>query len=79
LRDEAHYFANNFNAELRSKKIKESILDEFKGIGESKKAELLKHFGTIKNLKSATIDELAQQKGIGLKTAERLSQFLEQN
>ena len=79
LRDEAHYFANNFSAELRSKKIKESILDEFKGIGESRKRELLKHFGTIRNLKNATINELIQQKGIGEKTAERLLQFLEQN
>ena len=79
LRDEAHYFANNFNAELRSKKIKESILDDFKGIGENRKAELLKHYGTIKNLKRASIDDLVQQKGIGLKTAERLSEFLEQN
>ena len=79
LRDEAHYFANNFNAELRSKKIKESILDEFKGIGENKKSELLKRFGTIKNLKRATIDQLIQEKGIGLKTAEKLSQFLEEN
>ena len=79
LRDEAHYFANNFNAELRSKKIKESILDDFKGIGEIRKAELLKRFGTIKNLKRATIDDLVQQEGIGLKTAKRLSQFLEQN
>ena len=79
LRDEAHSFANNFNAELRSKKIKESILDDFKGIGETRKAELLKRFGTIKNLKRATIDDLVQQEGIGLKTAKRLSQFLEQN
>lgn len=79
LRDEAHYFANNFNAELRSKKIKESILDDFKGIGENRKTELLKHYGTIKNLKRASIDDLVQQKGIGLKTAERLSEFLKQN
>ena len=64
---------------MRSKKIKESILDDFKGIGEIRKAELLKRFGTIKNLKRATIDDLVQQEGIGLKTAKRLSQFLEQN
>ena len=79
LRDEAHYFANNFNAELRSKKIKESILDDFKGIGENRKIELLKHYGTIKNLKRAPIDDLVQQKGIGLKTAERLIEFFNQN
>ena len=79
LRDEAHYFANNFNAELRSKKIKESILDDFKGIGENRKTELMKHYGTISNLKRASIDDLVQQKGIGLKTAERLSEFLKQN
>ena len=77
-RDEAHHFANNFNAELRSKKIKESILDNFKGIGENRKTELLKHYATIKNLKCATIDDLVQQKGIGLKTAQRLSEFLKQ-
>ena len=79
LRDEAHHFANNFNAELRSKKIKESILDDFKGIGENRKIELLKYYGTIRNLKRATIDDLVNQKGIGLKTAKRLSEFLKQN
>ena len=60
-------------------KIKESILDDFKGIGETRKAELLKHFGTIKNLKHASIDDLVKQKGIGQKTAERLIKFLEEN
>ncbi|MDC3132254.1 excinuclease ABC subunit UvrC [Opitutae bacterium] len=79
LRDEAHYFANNFNAELRSKKIKESILDDFRGIGEIRKAKLLKRFGTIRNLKRATIEDLIKEEGIGLKTAKELSQFLEQN
>ena len=79
IRDEAHYYANNFNAELRSKKIKESLLDDFKGLGKNRKAELLKQFGTLKNLKNATINELVKQKGIGPKTAERLSKFLKQN
>ena len=51
LRDEAHRFANQFNADLRSKKIRQSILDDFSGLGEIKKQALWKAFESLSTLK----------------------------
>ncbi|MBC2607210.1 excinuclease ABC subunit UvrC [Pelagicoccus albus] len=78
-RDEAHRFANTFNADLRSKRIRESILDDFTGLGPKKRASLLDEFGSIDRLKNASITELRSVEGIGLETATRLKQFLEQH
>jgi excinuclease ABC subunit C len=76
LRDEAHNFANRFNADLRSEKLRESILDDFSGLGPTKRQALLQHFGSLKKLRAAGADEITQVEGIGLKTAERLVAFL---
>src|SRR5206468_3599721 len=51
VRDESHRFANTYNAQLRLKKISESLLDEFPGIGERRKAALLKKFGSVHRLR----------------------------
>lgn len=77
IRDEAHRFANAFNAELRSKKIRESILDDFTGLGPIRKEALLKHFKTISHLKKATYEELQEVPGIGPKIAKELHSFLQ--
>ena len=79
LRDEAHAFANNFNADLRSKKIRESVLDDFKGIGKVKKNLLLYHFGSISKLRKATAPEIRKVKGVGPITAKRLIEYLQNN
>ena len=79
LRDEAHRFANQFNADLRSKKIRESILDDFSGLGKIKRAALLQHFGSLDALKRAKIEDLRGVEGIGPKLAERLLSFLRGN
>lgn len=76
IRDEAHHFANSFNAELRSKRLKESILDDFKGLGTKRKQQLLQHFGSLEKLRSAKVNQLTQVEGIGRVTAERLVEFL---
>jgi excinuclease ABC subunit C len=76
MRDEAHHFANSFNADLRSKKLRESILDDFKGLGPTKRLALLTHFGSIKKLRAASEADITQVEGIGKKTAERLIEFL---
>ena len=76
IRDEAHHFANSFNAELRSKRLKESILDDFKGLGTKRKQQLLQHFGSLEKLRNAKVDQLTQVEGIGTITAERLVEFL---
>jgi len=69
LRDEAHRFAITYHRELRRQRIKESVLDEIPGIGKAKKEMLLKHFGSIARLGRATLAEIAEAPGIGLKTA----------
>ena len=76
LRDEAHDYANNFNAELRSRKIRESLLDEYKGLGEQRKTALLRHFGSIQKIQKASPEELTAVDGIGMITAKHLSEFL---
>jgi excinuclease ABC subunit C len=77
VRDESHRFANNFNAELRLKKISESILDEFPGIGGSRKAALLKHFGSVQRLREATAQQIIEVPGFGRKSAEALREYLD--
>ncbi len=76
LRDEAHRFANRFNADLRSKKIRESILDDFTGLGKVKREALMEKFVTIEKLKRASVYELVEVDGIGAKIALRLHEFL---
>jgi len=77
VRDESHRFANTYNAQLRLKKISESILDEFPGIGEQRKAALLKKFGSVHRLRLAPVEELAKVPGFGGKAAAELRAFLE--
>lgn len=76
VRDESHRFANSYNAELRLKKISESLLDEFPGIGEKRKMVLLKKFGSVQRLKKATLGEIAETPGFGEKSAAELYDFL---
>jgi excinuclease ABC subunit C len=75
-RDEAHRFANNFNAELRSKAIRNSFLDEIPGIGPNRKKLLLEHFKSLPQLKKASVNELQKIPGIGNKFAETLHDYL---
>ncbi len=77
LRDECHRVANSYNAQLRLKKISESVLDEFPGIGERRKSALLKKFGSVQRLRMATLEQLAAVPGFGGKAAEELKKFLE--
>ena len=63
--DEAHRFANRFNADLRSKKIKESILDDFIGLGKIKRQALMEKFGTLEKLKKSDLKQLTEVEGIG--------------
>ncbi len=76
LRDECHRVANSYNAQLRLRKISESVLDEFPGIGEARKAALLKKFGSVQRLKMATLEQLAAVPGFGGRAAAELKAFL---
>jgi excinuclease ABC subunit C len=77
VRDESHRFANTYNAQLRLKKLTESILDEFPGIGQQRKAALLKKFGSVQRLRTATVEAIATVPGFGGKAALELKKFLE--
>ncbi len=77
VRDESHRVANSYNAQLRVKRISESVLDEFPGIGEARKAALLKKFGSVQRLRLATVEQLAEVSGFGGKAAAELKVFLE--
>ncbi len=77
IRDEAHRFANDFNADLRSRKLKESLLDEMPGLGPKRKDALLARFGSIQKLRLATVEELAQVAGVSDKLAAEIAKFLE--
>ncbi|HSH94986.1 MAG TPA: excinuclease ABC subunit UvrC [Roseimicrobium sp.] len=76
VRDESHRIANTYNAQLRIRKISESILDEFPGIGGARKQALLKKFGSVQRLRIATVEEIAEVPGFGGKTAVELKAFL---
>jgi excinuclease ABC subunit C len=76
LRDEAHRFANTYNADLRSKKIRESILDDFPGLGPVRRAALLEHFGSIAKLRASAAAEIQEVPGVGAKRARELYEFL---
>ncbi len=77
IRDEAHRFANDFNAELRSRKLRESLLDEMPGLGPKRKDALLEHFGSIQKLRKATAAEIAEVAGLSNKLAGEVKAYLE--
>ena len=72
LRDEAHRFAITYHRKLREAKGLESELDEIVGLGEKRKAALLKHFGSVEALRSASAHEIAELKGFNPVLAERI-------
>jgi excinuclease ABC subunit C len=76
IRDESHRVANSYNAQLRLKKISESVLDEFPGIGERRKSALLKKFGSVRRLQLATTEQISKVPGFGGKAAAELKKFL---
>ena len=60
MQDEVHRFAISYHRKLRGKAMTKSILDEVEGIGEVRKKEIWKHFKSLKRLKEADVDEIAQ-------------------
>ncbi|GAB3873541.1 excinuclease ABC subunit UvrC [Dactylosporangium cerinum] len=71
-RDEAHRFAITYHRQKRSKRMTASTLDNVPGLGEIRRKALLRHFGSLKRLKSASIEEIAEVPGIGRRTAEAI-------
>ncbi|HMA76870.1 MAG TPA: excinuclease ABC subunit UvrC, partial [Candidatus Krumholzibacteriaceae bacterium] len=72
IRNEAHRFAIDYHRKLRSKSIRSSRLDEISGIGEKRKIMLLNEFGSLKKLSEASIADIADIPGIGIRMAEKI-------
>ncbi|MDQ0796989.1 excinuclease ABC subunit UvrC [Streptomyces sp. B1I3] len=73
IRDEAHRFAITYQRAKRAKRIRSSPLDAVAGLGDTRKHALIKHFGSVKKLRQATIDEICEVPGIGRRTAESVA------
>ncbi|MCO1615028.1 excinuclease ABC subunit UvrC [Micromonospora sp. CPM1] len=72
VRDEAHRFAITFHRQRRSKRMTESALDNVPGLGEVRRKALLRHFGSLKRLSGATVEEITEVPGVGRRTAEAI-------
>ena len=72
FQDTVHDTAISYHRKLRDKQITKSELDDIQGIGEVKKKELLKHFGSVENIRKAKIDQLIEVKGITEKLANEI-------
>ena len=72
VRDEAHRFAIEYNRKVRSKRTIKSWLDKLEGVGSKRREILLKHFGSVKKIKEASISELSDLKGIPKNVAKKI-------
>ena len=76
IRDEAHRFALTYHRLRRGKRMTQSALDGIPGLGEARRKTLLRHFGSVKNVRAATVDEIAGVKGIPRTVAESVHRAL---
>lgn len=76
IRDEAHRFAITYHRQQRSKRMRASVLDSIPGLGPTRRTDLVKHFGSVKKLKEASEEQIAEVKGIGPKMASTVFEHL---
>jgi excinuclease ABC subunit C len=72
LRDEAHRFALTYHRQLRGKQAIVSMLDQIPGVGKARRTALLKHFGSVVEMKEASLDDLAKAPGMNKAVAAAL-------
>ena len=72
VRDEAHRFAITYHRQKRSRSMVASLLDDVPGLGDARRKQLLRHFGSVKKMRGATVQEIADLPGFGRTTAERI-------
>ncbi|TQK70962.1 MULTISPECIES: excinuclease ABC subunit UvrC [unclassified Nocardioides] len=77
IRDEAHRFAITHHRNRRSKSMVESLLDDVPGLGEVRRKTLLRHFGSLRKLRAATVEEIAAVPGVGPRTATAIKEALD--
>jgi excinuclease ABC subunit C len=76
VRDEAHRFAITYHRQRRSRRMVDSLLDDVPGLGEVRRKALLRQFGSLKRLRAATVEQVAEVPGIGRTTAEAVVRAL---
>lgn len=76
IRDEAHRFAVTFQRKQRARATLKSVLDQVEGVGVKRKAMLIKHFGGIKKIRAAAVDEISALPGISSAVAQAIKQAL---
>lgn len=74
VRDEAHRFANAYHQQLRGRRVVYSVLDEVPGVGEKRKRELIRRFGSVRRLREASEEEVAAV--VGRAAARRILEYL---
>lgn len=79
VRDEAHRFAVSYHRQRRSKRMTSSALDDVAGLGGIRRTALLKHFGSVRKLRQASIEEITAVPGVGRHTAEAVAAALHPN
>jgi excinuclease ABC subunit C len=75
IRDEAHRFAVTFHKKLRRRRTLRSALEDVPGVGQKRKRELLKHFGSLKKVRAASVEELQQAPGMSRAAAEAVVRY----
>lgn len=78
IQDEVHRFAIDYHHRIRNKSMSKSVLDDAPGIGERRKENLLKHFGSIEKIKAADIDSLSEVDGMTKKSAQQLINYFKE-
>ena len=76
IRDEAHRFGITYHRKLRSDRTFKSVLDEIPGIGPKRKQALLKHYGSVRAISAASIDDLATLNGMNRDAAEKVKEYI---
>ena len=77
IQEEVHRFAITYNRTLGSKKMRGSSLDNIEGVGEKRRNDLLKHFGTIEQIQAASVDELSRV--VPRTVAEHIAAYYQKN
>jgi len=76
IRDEAHRFGITYHRKLRSDRTFKSVLDEIPGIGPKRKQALMKHFGSVRAMSAASVEDLAALDGMTRDAAEKLKEYI---
>jgi excinuclease ABC subunit C len=77
IRDEAHRFAITYNRDLRRRARLRSVLDDIAGIGPVRRRALLRHFGSLKRIRAASVEEIAQVRGLNHELASEIRRHLD--